>query len=155
MARRLFVLLILLLPLVGFTSAPEPEALGRQLGLMDPKAFAATVLHVCRYGRLPDHYLTRSEARALGWRPGEDLCKIAPGRVLGGDRFFNRERLLPEQAGREWFAADLDFACGTRGPRRLVFSNDRLIFVTLDHYRSFVPVPCPNPAGSPASNPPK
>jgi hypothetical protein len=145
MWRRALPLLLIVLPLLAFSRAPGPEELGRRLGLADPEGFAATVLQICRHGRLPERYLTKDEARAAGWRPGRDLCEVAPGRALGGDRFGNREGLLPDRPGRVWFEADLDHACGRRGPRRLVFSNDRLIFVTLDHYRSFEPVPCPQP----------
>ncbi len=143
MWRRAFLLLAIALPVLAFSRAPGPGELGRWLGLADPEGFAATVLHICRHGRLPERYLTKDEARAMGWRPGRDLCEVAPGRALGGDRFGNREGLLPDRPGRVWFEADLDYACGRRGPYRLVFSNDRLIFVTLDHYRSFEPVPCP------------
>lgn len=92
-------------------------------------------------GSLPARYVTKREAEALGWRPGDDLCRVARGRVIGGDRFHNRERRLPEARGRSWREADLDFDCGRRGARRLVFSSDGLIFVTLDHYESFREVP--------------
>jgi ribonuclease T1 len=92
-------------------------------------------------GRLPDHYVTKREAEALGWRPGSDLCDVAPDRVIGGDRFQNREGRLPDAQGRRWFEADLDFACGRRGAKRLVYSSDGLIYLTVDHYESFVEVP--------------
>lgn len=144
MWRRLLALVIFL-PLLAVANAPGPAELAAQLGLSDIEGFTATVLSLCRDGRLPDRYLTKAEARALGWQPGRNLCAVAPGRVLGGDRFANREKRLPDRPGRVWFEADLDPACGRRGPRRLVFSNDGLIFVTLDHYRSFEPVPCPQP----------
>jgi hypothetical protein len=137
--------LVIVLPLLAFAHAPGPAELAARLGLSDPDGFTATVRSLCQHGRLPEHYLTKAEARALGWRPGRDLCEVAPGRVLGGDRFANREQRLPDRPGRVWFEADLDYACGRRGPRRLVYSNDGLIFVTLDHYRSFEPVSCPQP----------
>lgn len=53
------------------------------------------VLHIEEYGRLPENYLTKREARNRGWRPGSDLWKVAKGYSIGGDRFYNRERLLP------------------------------------------------------------
>jgi ribonuclease T1 len=110
------------------------------LDFADPAAFVAVVETVQQTGRLPADYVTKRGAEALGWRPGSDLCEAAPGRVIGGDRFFNREGRLPEADGRIWFEADLDFACGRRGAKRLVFSNDGLVFVTVDHYDSFVEV---------------
>lgn len=145
MYRRLLLAVLLLVPLAGFSDGADLVALGRQLGLDDPGRFAETVRHICREGRLPDWYLTKAAARQHGWQPGRDLCAVAPGHALGGDRFGNREGLLPDRPGRVWFEADLDYACGRRGARRLVFSNDRLVYVTLDHYRSFEPVPCPDP----------
>ena len=117
------------------------EALATELGLNEPSAFVATVESVRATGRLPSDYVRKGEARDLGWRPGSDLCNSAPDRTIGGDRFQNREGRLPDAPGRQWFEADLDFDCGRRGAKRLVFSNDGLIFVTTDHYESFTEVP--------------
>ena len=100
-----------------------------------------SVLSVRRDGRLPARYVDKREAERLGWRPGEDLCRVARGRAIGGDHFGNYERRLPERQGRSWREADLDLACGRRGARRLVFSSDRLVYVTTDHYQSFREVP--------------
>jgi len=121
----------------------ELVQIARELDIRDVPGFVEAVASVCRTGRLPPRYITKRAARELGWRPGRDLCAVAPGRILGGDPFHNRERLLPDAPGRRYFEADLDDACGRRGPKRLVFSNDRLVFVTVDHYRSFRRVPCP------------
>ena len=117
------------------------QALATELGLAEPAAFVATVESVRETGRLPPDYVRKGEARDLGWRPGSDLCDSAPDRTIGGDRFQNREGRLPDAPGRQWFEADLDFDCGRRGAKRLVFSNDGLIFVTTDHYESFTEVP--------------
>ncbi len=141
--RRMLAAACALLLLVGPVVAGALEDLARELGLRDVAGFAATVERVCRAGRLPERYLTKREARQRGWRPGRDLCRVAPGRAIGGDRFGNREGLLPARPGRVWYEADLDFACGRRGAKRLVFSEDGMVFVTLDHYRSFRRVPCP------------
>ncbi|GBD41050.1 Ribonuclease [bacterium HR39] len=156
-ARRglLALLLGLLLALAALPAlareagdAGELVRIARELGLDDVDGFVEAVVSVCRAGRLPPRYITKGAARELGWRPGRDLCVFAPGRILGGDRFHNRERRLPEAPGRRWYEADLDHACGRRGPKRLVFSSDRLVFVTVDHYRSFRRVPCPQSAPS-------
>ncbi len=144
LATGLLLLLLLALPF-GALARGDLAQLARALGLRDVAGFVETVTWVCRRGELPPSYITKQEARRAGWRPGRDLCRILPGRVIGGDRFFNREGRLPERPGRIWREADLDYACGRRGPRRLVFSNDRRVYVTLDHYRSFIPVPCPVP----------
>jgi hypothetical protein len=128
----------------GGDSAPQAgslQELAVELGMADPADFVEVVESVRTTGRLPDRYVDKRQARALGWEPGSDLCDSAPDRVIGGDRFQNREGRLPAAAGRQWFEADLDFDCGRRGAKRLVFSNDGLIFVTTDHYESFVEVP--------------
>jgi len=89
-------------------------------------------------GTLPSYYITKSEARQLGWKKTEqDFCTILPGRVIGGDRFGNRERKLPNSPGRIYFEADLSFNCKGRNAKRVVYSNDGLIFVSYDHYKTF------------------
>ena len=119
-------------------SDDDLHVLAASLGFADAAGFVEVVETVRETGRLPAAYLTKEEAAALGWQPGSDLCASAPGRVIGGDRFFNREGRLPDVAGRVWFEADLDFACGKRGAKRLVFANDGAIYVTVDHYASFI-----------------
>jgi ribonuclease T1 len=144
--RRLIALAVALLLVVAVALTQHGPAdddlpsLAASLGFADPQGFVAVVETVRATGRLPADYATKREAEALGWRPGSDLCAVAPGRVIGGDRFFNREGRLPAADGRVWFEADLDFSCGRRGAKRLVFSDDGLIYVTVDHYESFTEV---------------
>ena len=98
------------------------------------------VLYLELYEELPDNYLTKEEARALGWEGGS-VETVQPGAAIGGDRFANREGLLPEAPGREYTECDIDtLGYGSRGSRRLVFSDDGLYFYTGDHYRSLSPV---------------
>lgn len=90
------------------------------------------------YGILPGNYLTKEEARDLGWVSEEgNLWEVTDQGSIGGDRFGNREGLLPEAEGRQWFECDVNYAGGYRGAERLVFSNDGLVFYTPDHYESF------------------
>jgi hypothetical protein len=133
------VALALLLPAPALADAVE--AFARQLGLRDVAGFVETVRSLDRDGRLPARYLTKNEAEVRGWSPGMDLWKVAPGKSIGGDRFGNRERLLPTAPGRRFFEADLDYQGGARGSRRLVWSSDGQRWVTVDHYRSFREVP--------------
>lgn len=141
--RRL--LLALVVALLAFPALAADDAtlraFARRMGLSDLDGFVETVQTLDRTGRLPRQYLRKDEASKLGWRPGTDLCRLAPTRAIGGDFFGNREKLLPEKRGRRYFEADLDFACGKRNADRLVYSNDGLRFVTTDHYRSFHEVP--------------
>lgn len=147
MLRRLLLLLVLLAACLGGTSqarSPEEQrlsAFAAEIGLRDVPGFVETVLSLRRDGNLPARYVDKREAERLGWRPGDDLCRVARGRAIGGDRFGNFERRLPDRQGRTWREADLDFACGRRGARRLVFSSDGLAFVTIDHYETFREVP--------------
>lgn len=89
---------------------------------------------------LPDKFITKKEALALGWKPGKDLwsVKILRGSSIGGDRFGNYERRLPD---KHWREADLDYKGGRRGGKRLVFSSDGQRMITVDHYATFTEVP--------------
>ena len=95
------------------------------------------VLYLDRYGVLPDNYITKDEARALGWEGGS-VEVYQEGAAIGGDRFGNREGLLPEQTGRSYTECDINTdGADSRGAERLIFSNDGLYFYTSDHYASF------------------
>ena len=94
-------------------------------------------LYIYTYGRLPDNFITKKEAQNLGW-PGGDLEPYAPGMCIGGNRFGNYEGLLPEAKGRTYTECDIDtLGARSRGAKRIVFSNDGLIYYTEDHYESF------------------
>ena len=96
------------------------------------------VKYLKEHGELPEYYITKSEAKSLGWVPSKgNLCEVAPGRAIGGDIWTNRQKSLPTKSGRRYFEADLNYNCGSRNADRVVFSNDGLVFVTFDHYRSF------------------
>ena len=89
------------------------------------------------YDHLPDNFITKKEAQALGW-PGGSLEPYAPGKCIGGSRFGNYEGLLPEKEGRTYTECDIDtLGAESRGAKRIVFSNDGLIYYTGDHYESF------------------
>ena len=95
------------------------------------------VLYIEVYDELPSNYITKTEARELGWEGGS-VEKYKEGAAIGGDRFGNYEGLLPESDGRTYTECDIDTnGYGSRGSRRLVFSNDGLYFYTSDHYESF------------------
>lgn len=94
-------------------------------------------LYIHTYGRLPGNFITKKEAQALGW-PGGSLEPYAPGKCIGGSRFGNYEGLLPEKEGRTYTECDIDtLGAESRGAKRIVFSNDGLIYYTGDHYESF------------------
>ena len=104
-------------------------------GSYNTKDEVALYLHL--YGHLPDNYITKKEAQALGWSGGS-LEPYAPGKSIGGSRFGNYEGLLPEKKGRQYYECDIDTAGKkSRGAKRIVFSDDGLIYYTEDHYESF------------------
>ena len=102
----------------------------------DSAESVAAYIHA--YGCLPDFYMTKNEAKSLfGWEGGA-LDNLAPGRAIGGDRFGNYEGQLPEEKGRYYTECDIGtIGNGSRGAKRIVFSNDGLIFYTEDHYETF------------------
>ena len=94
-------------------------------------------LYIHTYGRLPSNFITKKAAKKLGWSSGS-LEKYAPGKAIGGDRFGNYEGLLPEAPGRTFTECDIDTkGAKKRGAKRIIFSNDGLIYYTDDHYESF------------------
>ena len=93
-------------------------------------------LYIYTYGHLPDNYITKKEAQKLGWEGGK-LEPYAPGMAIGGDHFGNYEGLLPKKKGRTYTECDIDTKGKKRGAKRIIFSNDGLIYYTDDHYESF------------------
>lgn len=99
---------------------------------------ADVALYLHSFGSLPPNYLTKREAEQLGWIASKgNLWDVAPGSAIGGDRFGNREGLLPAKTGRLYFECDVAYTGGYRGPERLVYSSDGLIYYTADHYETF------------------
>ena len=159
----LAVLLVLalwyLLPSKGETNAPQPTATAAALqtlppqetdtpetdlpeaDLLDPDGSYTSkedvALYIHQYGHLPSNFITKRDAEKLGWTGGS-LEPYAPGMCIGGSRFGNYEGLLPEVPGRTYTECDIDtLGKNSRGAKRIVFSNDGLIYYTDDHYESF------------------
>ena len=104
-------------------------------GTYTTKEDVARYIHT--YGHLPDNFITKKQAQALGWEGGS-LEPYAPGKCIGGSRFGNYEGILPEKDGRTYTECDIDtLGASKRGAKRIVFSNDGLIYYTEDHYETF------------------
>ena len=96
---------------------------------------------IYHYGKLPDNYISKEEAKVLGWKPIlGNLDEVAPGKMIGGSVYGNRDGKLPTAPGRIWYECDIDYQGGYRNNARLIYSNDGLIFKTDDHYTSFIAV---------------
>ena len=110
------------------SSSPDAGALpdGGELQLLEPSPDPETQTDV-----------TKDEAEKAGWNGGS-LEYVLPGKCIGGDRFGNREGQLPKAKGRTWRECDINtLGKRSRGPERLVYSNDGLIYYTPDHYETF------------------
>ena len=95
-------------------------------------------LYIRQCGHLPINFITKSEANKLGWEGGS-LENCAPGKSIGGDYFGNYEGILPMKTGRKYTECDIDTRSkSSRGAKRIVFSDDGLIYYTDDHYETFV-----------------
>ncbi len=104
-------------------------------GSYDSKEDVARYINI--FGHLPKNYITKKEAQSLGWSGGS-LEPYAPGCCIGGSHFGNYEGILPEADGRSYTECDIDTqGKSSRGAKRLVYSNDGLIFYTDDHYETF------------------
>lgn len=105
-------------------------------GTYTSKEEVAAYLH--EFKCLPSNYITKKEAQELGWdNKLGNLDKVAPGKSIGGDKFGNYEELLPVKKGRKYFECDIDYEGGYRGAKRIIFSDDGLIYYTEDHYKTF------------------
>jgi hypothetical protein len=113
----------------------EPE---ETQALLDPDGWYYSAedvaLYLVTYGELPSNFITKNQARKLGWEGGS-VQKFQDGAAIGGDKFGNREGILPSG---DYTECDLNtLGASRRGPERLIFSNDGLIYYTPDHYETF------------------
>ena len=134
---KLGLALMMVLSLLGCASSPTPQITPavplpteetitvQEDGWYSTKEEVVEYLEA--YGHLPENYITKKEAQALGWDNAKgNLWDVAEGKTNGGDRF-----------GRTWYECDIDYQGGYRGKERLVFSDDGLIYYSDDHYASF------------------
>ena len=93
------------------------------------------------YGKLPDYYVSKSEAEKAGWkRKKANLDEVMPNKMIGGNVYQNTDGHLPSAPGRIWYEADLNYSTGYRGAERILYSSDGLIFVTYNHYETFMEI---------------
>lgn len=109
------------------------KALIDEYGIYDSKDEVA--LYIVTYDKLPSNYITKKEAKKLGWSGGY-LESYAPGKCIGGDYFGNYEGNLPEDT--KYHECDIDtLGKKSRGAKRIVYSDDGYIYYTEDHYETF------------------
>ena len=129
--NRLLKLVLVFLLFTG--CAPVKEDKIAEDGVYDQKDDVALYLHT--YHKLPDNYITKDEARKLGWEGGS-LSEVVEGKCIGGDDYGNYEGTLPED--EEYHECDINtLHSKTRGAERIVYSEDWDIYYTEDHYETF------------------
>lgn len=141
-------LLVLLLIAIGFfaytklinndpiINKPIVQNIIDEQGKYSSKDEVALYIHT--YNKLPSNYVTKNDAKKMGWVASKgNLLKVCEGCSIGGDKFTNREGNLPSKQGRQYYECDIDYKGGTRNAKRIVYSNDGLIYYTEDHYNTF------------------
>ena len=128
----------------GLTDVPKPTAAATVKATESPVVYGEdyddkdrVALYLYLYGELPPHFITKAEAQRLGWDSGE-VEYYRKGAAIGGDYFGNYEGRLPKKKGRTYYECDIDtVGKKSRGAKRIIWSNDGLIYYTGDHYESF------------------
>lgn len=118
------------------SSYQPPDITVEKNGTYTDKDHVALYIH--QYGKVPSNYVTKTKARKAGWVQEEgNLDEVLPGKSIGGGGFYNDDHMMPDAPGREWFECDIDYQGGFRNAKRIVYSNDGLIYYTNDHYKTF------------------
>ena len=116
------------------TAVPEPTATPGQL-----EEAQRIADYFFEYGELPDNFITKKQAQALGWDNMVNyVSDVAPGKSIGGDYFGNYEQLLPVVKGRKYYEADCFYRGGKRNAYRIIYSTDGHVWYTEDHYNTFI-----------------
>lgn len=122
-------------------AVPESETAEETPAVVEDGKYTSkdeVALYIHQFGHLPDNYISKGKAQSLGWVNKEgNLWKVAPGKSIGGDYFGNYEEALPKKKGRKYYECDIDFDGKYRNAKRILFSNDGLIYYTDDHYETF------------------
>lgn len=139
---RLNLIILLLFSLIAcqqFIPQTSSETLINQIietGYYTSKDDVAMYLKT--FNHLPYNYIIKDEAEVLGWDSDKgNLWDVSDKKSIGGDRFYNREQLLPNENGVLYYECDIDYAGGYRNAQRIVYANDGNIYYTDDHYATF------------------
>lgn len=95
--------------------------------------------YIKEFHKLPSNYITKDEAKKLGWHGGP-LKKYALGKSIGGDTFTNRQHILPDSDSK-YIECDINANGTSRGAERIVYNTgDFKVYYTNDHYNTFIEV---------------
>ncbi len=116
-------------------TTPSPAEPVSEGPIIRPQAIAD---YLFAYGELPPNFITKREARELGWDSSwNDVSDVAPGMSIGGDFFVNYDGKLPVGKGIRYWEADCNYVSGRRRVERIVYSSDGRVWYTGDHYQTF------------------
>lgn len=133
--KKIMTLFLVMLLLLGSGCQHNKTTSLSEEGIYTSKNDVA--LYIYTYHHLPDNFITKKQAQKLGWSGG-GLDRYADGKCIGGDRFGNYEGALPKRKGRIYYECDIDtLHKSSRGAKRIVYSNDWLIYYTENHYDTF------------------
>ncbi|ELY5230003.1 VENN motif pre-toxin domain-containing protein, partial [Yersinia enterocolitica] len=117
---------------------------GLKIDLKTTQAANEVVDSLRNTGKLPSQYVVKQVAEDSGWTAGKALGNYVPGGQIGGDIFENTTHVLPSIQGRVWYEADVGLANTVSRAKqdgtRLLYSNDGLLYITTDHYKTVAPV---------------
>ncbi|MBD9665678.1 filamentous hemagglutinin N-terminal domain-containing protein [Variovorax sp. VRV01] len=119
---------------------------GLKLDLKTTQAANEVVESLQTTGKLPPNYVDKTQAAQQGWQPGKALNNSVPGGQLGGDVFNNVPPVngLPQAANRTWQEVDIGLSNtmsrSNQPGTRLLYSNDGLLYITTDHYKTVAPI---------------
>ena len=119
----------------GEEPTETPEATEEPGPIIEPQRIAD---YLFEHGELPENFITKQEARELGWDSSYNyVSDVAPGMSIGGDYFGNYEGKLPKVKGRKYYECDCWYTEGKRSQYRIIYSNDGHVWYTEDHYNTF------------------
>lgn len=104
-------------------------------GIYTSKEKVGAYIHT--YGKLPSNFITKDEAKALGWNGGS-LLDYAKYKCIGGDIYYNYDKKLEDAKNRIYYECDVNtLGALARGAERIVYSDDGIIYYTANHYETF------------------
>ncbi len=97
---------------------------------------ACVALYIYTWKHLPANFMTKKQARKIGWKRGP-LSKVKKGMAIGGDYYGNYEGNLPDKY--EYRECDVNtIGRKKRKTERIVYSeNGEVVYYTNDHYQTF------------------
>lgn len=139
--KILFLILIIILGVIAISGCINDNVTSNNMTNQNVSEFGQyttkedVASYIQTYHKLPSNFITKKEARSMGWKGGS-LENYAPGKSIGGDKFTNREKSLPD--GKTYTECDINTqGANSRGSERIVFSNEFDIYYTNDHYQTF------------------